>query len=159
MKRHRPLICSGFDIPRSKLAFAALCGLAVHPAQAEVLLNLDATSLADGPLTSWTNTGSVTDNFAVSDEASAPVVSSVAGVKGVNMPSAAFFTGPAAPERVTADGARTIEAWVYNPSGSNFETIIAWGRRGTDNSNSSFSHGVHPTWGAFGGWGAADLDW
>ena len=145
---------------RSALAAAVFCGFAAHPTQAAVLINLDATALAEGPLNAWNNTGTVAGNFASSGSA-VPAVVKQSGVKGVNFTGAANnYLGPVAPDAVVGAGTRTIEAWVYNPAGSDFETIIAWGRRGgPDNSNSSFSHGVHGTWGGFGGWGAADLDW
>jgi hypothetical protein len=160
MKRYRPLSAAGLNISRSPLAIAALCGMAAQPTYGELVINLDATSLAEGPLATWNNSGTVAGNFASSGTA-APSVVTVAGVKGVSFNGAANnYLGPLAPDRLTAAGTRTIEAWVYNPTGSDFETIIAWGRRGgPDNSNSSFSHGVHPVWGAFGGWGAGDLDW
>lgn len=160
MKRYRPLSCAGLDFPRSSLAIAALCGLAAQPARAELLVNLDATTLSEGPLVDWPNTASLPGAFTSSDSANPPVVARVAGMKGVQLTGAAHYLGPVAPTPLTGAGARTIEAWVHNPAGSDFETIVAWGRRGgPDNTNSAFSHGVHPTWGAFGGWGAADLDW
>jgi Concanavalin A-like lectin/glucanases superfamily len=123
-------------------------------------VNLDATALPEGALDTWANTGTASGSFTSSGTA-VPAVVTQSGVKGVSFTGAAnHYLGPVAPDVVTAGGTRTIEAWVFNPAGSDFETIIAWGRReGPDNSNSSFSHGVHGTWGAFGGWGAADLDW
>lgn len=125
-----------------------------------MLVNLDATALPEGPLNTWNNTGTVAGNFASSGSA-VPAVVTQSGVKGVNFTGAPNnYLGPVAPDAVVGAGTRTIEAWVYNPAGSDFETIIAWGRRGgPENSNSSFSHGVHGTWGGFGGWGAADQDW
>lgn len=160
MKRYRPLTCAGLDLPRSSLAIAALFGLAAVPAHGELLVNLDATALTEGPLTAWPNTASLPGAFEASDAANPPAVVAVAGTKGVALTGAAFYQGPTAPHSLTGGGVRTIEAWVHNPSGSSFETIVAWGRRGgPDNTNNSFSHGVHPTWGAFGGWGVADLDW
>jgi len=160
MNRHHPLSTAGLNMRRSALAAAVFCGAAAPTLQAAVLVNLDATALPEGPLATWNNTGTVSGNFASSGSA-VPAVVTQAGVKGVNFTGAANnYLGPIAPEVVTGGGTRTIEAWVFNPSGSDFETIIAWGRRGgPDNSNSAFSHGVHGTWGGFGGWGAADLDW
>ncbi len=160
MKRHHPLSAAGLSNRRSALAAAVFCGFAAHSTQAAELITLDASSLAEGPLNTWVNTGATAGNF-TSSGSEAPSVVTQAGVKGVSFNGAANnYLGPIAPDTVVGGAPRTIEAWVFNPSGSDFETIIAWGRRGgPDNSNSSFSHGVHGTWGAFGGWGAADLDW
>lgn len=160
MKSFHPFATIGLGTRRSTLAAAVLCGMAAQSVQSEVLVNLDATSLAEGPLSVWLNKGSTTGNFEKAGSA-VPAVVKQAGVNGVQFTGAAtHYKGPAAPASVVSSGARTIEAWVYNPAGSDFETIIAWGHRGgPDNSNNSFSHGVHPVWGGFGGWGAGDLDW
>ena len=155
-----PLSTAGLTLRGSALAAAVLCGAIAPASQAGVLINLDATGLPEGALSTWSNSGSVSGNFTSAGTA-APSVVTQSGVKGVSFVGAAnHYLGPVAPEFITGQAARTIEAWVYNPAGSDFETIIAWGRReGPDNTNSSFSHGVQGTWGAFGGWGAADLDW
>ncbi len=142
---------------RSALAAAVFYGFASNPGHAEVLINLDATQLPTGPLNSWQNKGSLAGDFALT--ATAPNVEVVQGAKGATLAGTGFFTGPTAPTAITGAGARTIEAWVMNPAGSDFETIIAWGRRGSNNGNCAFSHGVHGTWGALGGWAEADLDW
>lgn len=156
-RTYHPLSTAGLTLRGSAIAAALLCGSTPTSARAEILINLDASALPAGPLNLWKNTGSVAGDFILTE--TAPTVETVKNAKGVTMSSAGFFTGPVAPNQVTGAGARTIEAWVMNPAGSDFETIIAWGRRGTANSNCSFSHGVHPVWGAFGGWADADLDW
>lgn len=157
MNAHHPLSAAGLTLRGSALAAAVLCGLNPSPSRAEVLVNLDATQLSEGPLSQWANKGSATGNFEITE--TPPNVETVLGVKGVTLNANGFFTGPSAPVSVTGSGTRTIEAWVMNPAGSDFETIIAWGRRGSANSNCAFSHGVHGTWGAFGGWADGDLDW
>ena len=147
---------------KGSLALAALCGLTPSGAQAAVLVNLDATGLPEGSsVSTWTNSASLAGNFALTAGGTAPKVAALNSVKGIKLDGTGNFVGPVAPAGITAAGTRTIEAWVYNPSGSDHEVIVAWGRRGggPDNSNNSFSHGVHPTWGAMGGWGAGDLDW
>jgi hypothetical protein len=160
MKRHRhhPLSAAGLISPRSALAVAALFGFAGGQASAEVIVNLDATQLAEGPLPTWPNKGTLPGDFVQTGTTPLSVVTT-ANVKGVALSSTNNYLGPVAPDTITGAGARTIEAWVYNPSGDSFETIIAWGRRGAENLNCAFSHGVNPTWGALGGWGAGDLDW
>ena len=158
MKRHHPLSAAGLIAPRSALAVAALFGFAGRQASADVLVNLDATKLSEGPLTTWLNQGTLTGDFVETGTTPLSVVTT-AGVKGVALSSVNNYLGPVPPAAITGSGARTIEAWVYNTAGDSFETIVAWGRRGADNMNCAFSHGVNPTWGALGGWGAGDLDW
>ena len=160
MKHLHPFSAKGLTLRGSALAAAVYCGFSAHPLQAAVLVDLDATQLPEGQIKTWTNKGSVTGDFTSSGLVTPSVVVS-GGVKGVKFTGGStHYKGPNAPEAITGPGTRTIEAWVFNPSGSDFETIIAWGHRGgPDNSNSAFSHGVHGTWGAFGGWGAGDLDW
>ena len=165
MFRHQPLSAAGLTQRGSWLAVAALCGASGAATQAAVLVDLDATQLPEGPLPTWTNTGATAGDFASSGTA-VPAVTTTGGVKSVLFTGAANnYLGPVAPDSINANdpnglGARTIEAWVFNPSGSDLETLIAWGRReGPDNTNAAFSHGVHPTWGAFAGWGAGDIGW
>jgi hypothetical protein len=139
--------------------FVASLGLWLPQPRAELLVNLDATALPEGPATALANSGTLGGSFsAVGTPAN---VVTVQPARGLAMTSAGHYLGPTVESTGLVGGnPRTIEAWVHNPAGSDFETIVAWGRRGgPDNSNCSFSHGVHPTWGGFGGWGAADLDW
>jgi hypothetical protein len=122
------------------------------------LVNLNATSLPLGNATTWANTGLIGGQFV------SPVntpVTAVAGVKGFTFNGTSqFFRGPASSPWVAGNGARTIEAWIYNPVAADEETIFSWGRRGgPDGSNTSFNHGVNPTWGAVGIWGAPDIGW
>lgn len=122
------------------------------------IVSLNATSLPLGNATVWANAGLIGGDFV------APVntpVTAVAGVKGFTFNGTSqFFKGPGAPRWVTGNGARTIEAWIYNPQAADEETIFSWGRRGgPDGSNTSFNHGVNATWGAVGIWGAPDIGW
>ncbi len=128
---------------------------------ASPLVVLDATALPAGTLSSWTNAGLLGRSFnAVS--ATPPEVVSLQGVKGVKIDgTGSSLSGPAAPSILTGGRSRTVEAWVYNPAIATEETIVSWGHReGPDGTNSSFVHGSHATYGAFGGWGpAADAGW
>jgi len=135
-------------------------------ARAEVLVNLDATGLANGPLATWTNTGTISSNFTSAGNA-IPQVTNIAGGKGVAFiggttgPNGTHYVGPVAPPSVTGSTPRTIEAWVYNPNAQGEETVFAWGRRGgaPDGSNVSFNHGTDPAFGAVGHWGGPDIGW
>ncbi|MCB1131174.1 MAG: hypothetical protein KDN05_08595, partial [Verrucomicrobiae bacterium] len=60
------------------------------------LVVLDATSLPNGPLATWTNTGDLTGNFIRGS--TTPSVTTVAGVKGVTLNgSSDWYLGPNAP--------------------------------------------------------------
>ena len=67
----------------------------------------------------------------------------------------------AAPGLYGVDATASIEAWVYNPSLVDEETILAWAWRGgnPDGSNMSFNYGSNQFFGAVGHWGAPDLGW
>jgi Lamin Tail Domain/CotH kinase protein/Bacterial Ig domain len=140
---------------------AALAGaFALIPgARAGVLVDLDATALPNGPLVTWTNTGSLAGNF--TRETDTPSVTTVAGVNGVTLDgSNDWFVGPAAPAAVTGNGSRSIFVWLYNGSASTEETVFAWGRRGgPTGSDMSFNHGNNASYGAVAHWDAPDMGW
>ncbi|MDB6133418.1 MAG: hypothetical protein JWM59_1661 [Verrucomicrobiales bacterium] len=124
---------------------------------AGVLVNLDATALPSGPLTSWTNTGSVGGSF-VSE--SSPEVAVTNGVKAVNLVGD-YFVGPAAPASVAGvNPNRSVEVWAYNAELTDEETMVAWGRRGGgDGTNFSFNYANNASYGAAGQWGVPDIGW
>src|SRR5688572_32165836 len=110
------------------LSLTILSGVALCPvARAEVLVNLDATGLANGPLATWTNTGTISSNFTSAGNA-VPQVTNVAGGRGVAFiggttgPNGTHYIGPVAPPSVTGSNPRSIEAWVYNPNAQGEET-------------------------------------
>lgn len=142
-----------------------LAALAVFStAQADILVNLDATDKALGALTPWTNTGTLPGNFTTAGGIT-PQVQSVnlpggGTVKAVNLGVLNNYIGPSAPTSITANNApRTVEAWVKNAVIGTEETIFAWGRRGTNGMNSAFNYGSSTVFGAFGHFGTADLGW
>ena len=141
---------------------------------AGLLVNLDATALPAGPVTSIPNAGTLGGSFAAPsnpDEAPVigrPVATSPTGTQGIRLdgndylqlvdalgamlPAPAGITGP--------DATTSVEAWVWNPLRANEETILAWGKRGgPDGTNASFNYGVNGAWGAIGRWGAPDIGW
>jgi hypothetical protein len=125
---------------------------------ADVLVDLDATGLPEGPLPTWQNNGNLGGEFVA--EVDVPSVTTLDGVKGVTLDGTNdWYVGPSA-YNVTLDVSRTIEAWIYNPTMDDEETIFAWGSRGgPDGSNMAFNHGVNATFGAVGHWGAPDMGW
>jgi len=149
----------------SFLACVAFVWLYPAKSAAEILVNLDATQLSEGPLATWTNNGSL-GNF-TSAGAIIPQVTNVAGVHAVGFiatgggAGGTHYYGPATPSSVTGSNSRSIEAWVYNPSPQGEEVVFGWGRRNgnPDGSNVSFNHGTDPNFGAVGQWGAPDIGW
>lgn len=145
---------------QSAYFFAACFGLWLPKSYGAVLVDLDARSLPTGSLPTWDNTGTVAGDF-VAPTAAVPSVTTLAGVNGVTFNGTShYYTGPGAPLIVTGAAPRTIEAWLYNPAAADEETIFAWARRGEPpGSNLSFNHGLNPTFGAVGHWGAPDIGW
>ncbi len=148
-----------------KLKVAALCGIAGSALLsgsmfAGVLVNLDATALPVGPVSTWSNTGTATGDFTATGT---PEVTSILGVKGVTLAgNGQYFAGPIAPSSIAGvNPNRSIEAWVYNPAVADEETIIAWGHRGGgDGTNMSFNYGSNGSYGAVGHWGGGpDVGW
>lgn len=140
-------------------------GLAALPAFGQVAndktrVNLDATALTEGTLAKLANAGSIKGDFVA--EAGTVTVKSVDGIKAISLDGVAFMRGPAASEDMLGNSARTVEAWVYNPTIASEETVFSWGRRGGPNgTNTSFNHGTHNAFGAVGHWGGTgpDIGW
>ena len=121
------------------------------------LIDLNASLLPTGALSSWSNTGTLGRAFATDV---APVVASIGGVKGVTFSGGEVMTGPVAPSNLTGSSPRTIQAWIFNPSTSTEETIVSWGRRdGPNGTTNSFLHGTSTAFGAVGNWGTPDMSW
>lgn len=149
-------------ISPSLIQRVAVSALAFLPASAgaEILVNLSASALPDGPVTSWTNTGTVAGNFTASGTPQAGTVQSVKAVTFAG--TVDFFTGPLAPDSVSGiNPNRSVEVWIYNPTVEDEETIIGWGHRGgPDGTNMSFNYGSNASYGAAGHWGAGpDIGW
>lgn len=161
--------------PWIRLALAAAAaGGASHPpsARAEVLVNLDFTVQAAGPLLFVPNSGLAGGGFqAVSEAGNDPTITTPALLG----PPAAEFDGSDFLAHVDAqDGAyqivdsalagvdpqRSIEVWAFNPSTVGEETMVSWGRRGGPvGTNLSFNYGNNGQWGAVGHWDFPDLGW
>ena len=130
----------------------------------ELFVELSASDPSAGSPV-WTNTAPATigDFFEVGD----PFVETVEGVTAVTFNTTdlqdAYQSELDAPEGLVGlDPTRSIEAWVYNPTVADEETIVSWGARGgPDGTNMSFNYGSNPFFGAVGHWGAGfpDLGW
>ena len=128
----------------------------------ELFVELSASDPSAGSPV-WTNTAPATigDFFEVGD----PFVETVEGVTAVTFNTTgvqdAYQSELDAPEGlVGTDPTRSIEAWVYNPSTDEEETIVSWGARNNGaGTNMSFNYGTSPAFGAVGHWGAPDLGW
>ncbi|MFT4639086.1 MAG: hypothetical protein ACI8T1_002410 [Verrucomicrobiales bacterium] len=124
------------------------------------VVDLDASGLAAGAISSWTNAGSLGGDFQASGD---PMVEVIDGVNAVTLDGDGdFFEGPTSPPEIDGTSARSIVAWVYNPELASEETVISWGKRGgPDGTNMAFNHGFHNNFGAVGHWGGdgPDIGW
>ena len=105
----------------------------------------------------WPNSGSYTDFTKVGDPTVEVIGSHPAVLLSLEADDEAaddaFVGGDFAPESIVFDEERTIEAWVYNPTIANEETIVSWGKRGgPDGTNLSFNYGSNGAFGAVGHW-------
>lgn len=122
----------------------------------DLLISLDASTYQNGA--PWVSTGSLPASFL---PFATPIkVNDVAGAGGVLFDGVDYFIGPASPATLhEANATYSIESWVYNGHLRGEESIIAWGQRGSDNTNVSFNYGNNSSFGAMGHWGAADMGW
>lgn len=151
--KKRPLALTRLSTLLSSLAMVPLAS------RAATLVDVSATSLPLGPITSWSNAGTLGGSFTASGT---PQVINVGGYRTVRLNGGAqYFTGPAADSAITGvNKPVTVEAWVHNPNIPGEETVVAWGRRnGGDGTNASYNYGNHPNFGAVGHWGGPDMGW
>jgi len=137
----------------------------------EVFVDVDATGLPSGNLTSIPNNGTLGGYFEANGVANdVPHVGPAGLTQAIKFDGSDFMQlvgdlgeAPIPPPAglVGLDPTRTIEVWALNPSAPDEETLVSWGKRGggPDGSNCSFNYGVHPAWGAIGKWGAPDIGW
>src|SRR4051812_25964638 len=139
------------------------------------LVNVDATSLREGRPLSIPNNGTLGGVFVSTGPRDTipvigpPVASATSGTRGVRMDGTDFLqlrrsvdgTLRAAPGGITGpDPTLSVEAWAWNPGIALEETMVAWGKRGTDGSNMSFNYGYNNNWGAVGHWATTqDIGW
>jgi hypothetical protein len=135
-----------------------------------VLVGVYADGLTAGPITTWTNKGSLGGQFMRMGTTPA-----VAGSRGAY--KAVYFdnypmvlTNPetvswvTAPATITGGAANyTVSAWLLEPDPvlPDQQTYLAWSKRGgPDGSNCEMVYGINGSYGAVGHWGdAADMSW
>jgi hypothetical protein len=146
----------------SLVAAVAFLGLPLSSAYAQVqiaedlLIDLDANTYNTGG--AWTNTGTLTGNFA--PQGNPTRINGVQGTAGVYFDDSEWFDGPIT--NPTLDGFQStysIEVWAYQGYIRPEETLVSWGNRGANNNNVSFNYGTDDRWGAMGHWGGADVGW
>ena len=125
-----------------------------------LLVNLDASGLSLGSLTTWTNSGTIGGSFN-SDGASGsyPTVSTVGGTKAVvfdgNDKLKSTFTSPAI---ITGNGNYTVSVIAYNPAIAAEECLVNWAHRGGPNGTcAQVNYGSNGTYGAVTHWGTPDM--
>ncbi len=124
------------------------------------VIELNLTRLPLGPALTLPNTGFLDGDFITTASQAEIVVED--GVRGLKLAGGErdFYTGPIVPEFLAHDHSRSIEAWIFNPSLEEQETVISWGRRGgPDGTHLSLNHGNSPTTGAAVHWRQPDLGW
>jgi hypothetical protein len=138
------------------------------------LVDIDPTTLPEGPITSLTNTGTSGGSFQptgggdTTPTIDQPLTTATSGTKGIRLDGNDFlqqvdpdgFVTPAPASVTGPDPKRSIEVWAWNPGISDEETMVSWGHRGgPDGSNMSFNYGSSPNYGAVGHWGSPDIGW
>lgn len=138
----------------------------------DVFVNIDATALPEGTLTTITNKGTLGGVFeALGGGTTVPKVATIGGTKAIQFDGndymqlvaaagGALITAPAG--LTGEDPTRSIEVWALNPTVDTEEAMVSWGHRGgPDGSNLSFGYGSDFRWGAVGHWGGdgPDLGW
>lgn len=125
-----------------------------------LLVNLDASSLTLGSLTTWTNSGTLGGSFN-SDGASStyPTVQTVGGVKAVTFDGGdklkSTFTSPAI---MTGNGNYTVSAIAYNPAIATEECMVNWAHRGGPiGTCAQINYGSSSSYGAVTHWDTPDM--
>ena len=166
---------NGILLPAITAALTS-AGLISYANQIEVaealLVDVNATQMAAGALTSITNAGTLGGYFEARGPGDTiPTIAQAGGTLGINLDGndymqlvqelgGAFTEAPVGIRGV--DPTRSIEVWAFNPVQppmAGEETMVAWGRRGADGQNLSFGYGTHGSWGAAAHWGGQDIGW
>ena len=152
----------GLEIAKGTDPFSA----ASHP---NPLVQLDATALATGALTTWTNNGTLSGNFAATQPTNAPNIELVDGVNAIHFrtiggggTNGQSYIGPAMPSQLGGANPKTIEAWVLDNVAQDELTVAAFGRRGGNpatGNNFELNMGQNDAYGAVAIWGAPDIGW
>lgn len=143
--------------------------------RADLIVDLDATCLATGPLTTLTNSGTLGGAFtrtrldSTVDANNGTQVTAITKNDASGTVNALTLDGAAdylistlpVPGSLNGLGVRTVEIWAYNPALGAEETMFSWSRRGGGNgTHQTFNFGNNPSYGAVGHWGTFnDVGW
>ena len=135
------------------LLLLCMVGIFCHRAAAEegarLLVDLDATALSPGPVTSWTNSGSAGDLF-TGEAAAAPVADDVGGRRAVTFSPGHYLSSSfKAPAEITGGHPFTVAVWAFVPAVAKRGVLVSWASR--PQGTAEFGYGPGPD-GAFFGW-------
>jgi hypothetical protein len=153
---------SSSSSPSAFLRALLLAGLPATAAYAQVqvaenlLISLSGTTYNTGN-DLWTNSGTIPGDF--STDGTTPTRLSMDGQIGVLLDGQDHFIGPNSIPGIESNGSVSIEVWAYQGNIRNEETLVAWGRRGSDAQNMSFNYGTDDRWGSVGHWAGTDMGW
>ena len=121
-----------------------------------LIVDLDARNLGTTP-TIWQNRAAGIGNFT---KQGSPTFETVDGIEAITFHGGTDgYIGPISPASICGANPRTIEAWVYNPSLADEETVVAWSKRGGPQGTCmNLNFGSSASYGAAGHW-ALDLGW
>ena len=137
------------------IVLATVAGLGVW-AQGSPLVSLDASKLADGPLATWANTGSLAGSF--KSIGTSPQVKTIDGIKAVDFDGKQYMLGDfTAPASITGDKPWTVIVKVYARDISGERCLFSWANRPVN--CMEIEYGDAPFWGALGTWGEFTTGW
>ena len=122
----------------------------------ELLVDLDAQALSAGPVSTWTNAGTLVGDFTGFGD---PTVEIVGKVNAVNFDGDDRFSSAPdflAPAGITGGDDWSLEVWAYNtdPPFDGEETMVAWAPRATGGAaTAQFTYGTLGGSGAVVHWG------
>lgn len=125
----------------------------------ELVLDLDASGLSDGALSSWQ--GNSTQALVQATSSAQPKVGTVAGVKAVTFDGGDWMQVADVDSRLTdSNSTFTIETFIFNPAIDNEESYFCWAPRANsgvtwDGKCRSVAYGSNAGYGAVGCWRSA----
>ncbi len=127
------------------------------PDRGQLLIDLDASTVATGSLSSWTNQGTLGGSFTA--EGGSPTVGEVSGrtavtFSGSNRMRASF----PAPASISWNSPYTVAGWFLNPAVGERECLLSWADRGGPQAAyASMMYGTSGAFGASAHWDAMDM--
>jgi hypothetical protein len=131
------------------------------PTPPQTVINLDASGLALGALSTWNNAGSASGSFKDFNSvnpADNPTVAMVDGVKAVVFDGNDLLVATfRAPPSITGNNPFTAIYKVRNPEIGVEEWVLQWAKRGTTARYAAVGYGTSPGWGVAAHWAAPDM--